>query len=316
MSSSDNRTPSQPAPAAAPAVTPAASPAAPALVACQGIEGAYSHLAARSLFPDSSLLYFRNFRAVARAVSQGMCRYGVLPIENNTYGSVREVYRVIGEENVCIVRSTTLRISHRLLALPGASLSGITRIYSHEQALGQCADFLHSLGDKVRVVPCLNTAVAARTVAQGGDPHAAAISSPECAALYDLKTLKKDIADTTHNYTRFICIAAAPEILPGASRLSIVLSVQHRPGALAAVLQEFAKAGIDMLKIESAPVPGRDFEFRFYIDLAATVSDPAVTAILQRLGAECPEYRYLGSYTEEKVPEAAPSPSPILQNML
>lgn len=273
------------------------------LVACQGIEGAYSYLAARSMFPDSPFLYFRNFGAVAKAVSQGMCRYGVLPIENNTYGSVRDVYRVIGQEQVYIVRSTTLRIRHQLLAVPGASLSGITTIYSHEQALGQCSDFLHSLGDKVRLVPCLNTAVAARTVAQAGDPQIAAISSPECAALYGLTPLKKDIADTAHNYTRFICIAAEPELLPGANRLSIVLSVEHRPGALAAVLNEFARADIDMLKIESAPVPGRDFEFRFYIDLAASAADPAVEAILRRIEAMCPLYRCLGTFTEERVPE-------------
>ncbi len=279
------------------------------LVACQGIEGAYSHIVAKAMFPDNPLLYFRNFRAVARAINQGMCRYGILPIENNTYGSVRDVYRVIGEEQVSIVRSTTLRISHRLLAVPGASLNGITTIYSHEQALGQCAEFLHSLGDKVRLVPCLNTAVAARTVAQAGDPQVAAISSPECAALYGLRTLKKDIADTDHNYTRFICIAAEPECLSGADRLSVVLSVEHHPGALAAVLNEFAQAGIDMLKIESAPVPGRDFEFRFYIDLAASASDPAVAEILRRLEATCPLYRYLGTYTEETVPEKHEPPA-------
>ena len=279
------------------------------LVACQGIEGSYSYLAARSLFPENPLLYFRNFRAVARAVSQGMCRYGILPIENNTYGSVRDVYRVIGEEQVCIARSTVLRISHQFLSVPGASLSGITTVYSHEQALGQCSEFLHTLGDRVRLVPCLNTAVAARTVAQAGDPQIAAISSPECAALYGLKPLKKDIADTSHNYTRFICIAAEPEILPGAGRLSIVLSVEHRPGALAAILNEFAQAGIDMLKIESAPVPGRDFEFRFYIDLAASAADPAVAAILRRIEAMCPYYRYLGTFTEEKVPDPPASPA-------
>ena len=224
------------------------------LIACQGTEGAYSQIAARRLFPEGSFLYFRQFRAAARAVSQGMCRYAVLPIENNTYGSVRDVYRAIGEENVSIVRGYTLKIDHVLLGLKGAALGDITTIYSHEQALGQCGSFLHSLGNRTEAVPCLNTAVSARRVAEEKDPYRAAIASPECAEIYGLEIIKRNIADNNHNYT------------------------------------------INLLKIESEPIPGRDFEFRFYIDIEGHPEDEKTGHILRSLERTCPEYRMLGYY--------------------
>jgi len=273
------------------------------LIACQGTEGAYSSEAAGHLFPEGRLLYFKNFRAVARAVKQGLCAYGVLPIENNTYGSVRDVSRIICEEDVYIVRSFTLRIRHRLLALPGASQSDIRTIYSHEQAFGQCAEFLHSLGDRVRLVPDLNTATAARRVAESGDLSVAAISSPECAKLYGLTVLKSGIADTRTNYTRFVCIARHPEFLPEARRISLMLTLPHRPGSLASILAGFADEGIDLLKIESAPIPGKDFEFRFYLDFEGTDDENRWRLLTEKLEKECPEFRFLGRFTEETAPE-------------
>ena len=269
------------------------------MIACQGIAGAYSEITAKHLFPEGTFLYFKNFRAVARAVSEGMCHFGVLPIENNTYGSVREVYKVIGEENVSIVRGFTLRIEHVLLAKAGTKLADVTEIISHEQALGQCAEFLHSLGDKVQVHACLNTAVAARTVAASDNPSLAAISSPDCAELYGLESLKRRIADSSDNYTRFICVAKEAVLYPGANRICLVLTLPHRPGSLAHILSSFADAGINLLKIESAPIPGKDFEFRFFIDLEASLADEASAKVLREVEEICPEFRVLGNFTEE-----------------
>ena len=266
------------------------------LIACQGTEGAYSQIAARRLFPEGSFLYFRQFRAAARAVSQGMCRYAVLPIENNTYGSVRDVYRAIGEENVSIVRGYTLKIDHVLLGLKGAALGDITTIYSHEQALGQCSSFLHSLGNRTEAVPCLNTAVSARRVAEEKDPYRAAIASPECAEIYGLEIIRRNIADNNHNYTRLICVGRQPEALENANRISLMLSLRHEPGSLASVLGMFAAEGINLLKIESEPIPGRDFEFRFYIDIEGHPEDEKTGHILRSLERTCPEYRMLGYY--------------------
>lgn len=272
-------------------------------IACQGTEGAYSQIAARRMFPDADLMYFRQFDAVARAVSGGMCGFGVLPIENNTYGSVKEVYRVMGRESVSIVRSYTLRIDHVLLAPPGTRLEDVTAVYSHEQALGQCGEFLHSLGNRVRQVACLNTAVAARTAAETKDGGGAVIASPECAKLYGLQILKRHIADSDSNYTRFICVARTPRAPEGTSRVSLMLSLPHRPGSLAAVLNRFAEKNLNLLKLESDPIPGRDFEFRFYIDLEVRDQLEDALEILKYLEAECPAYRLLGFYTEESQAE-------------
>ena len=269
------------------------------VIACQGIRGAYSQIAAERLFPEGSFLYFRNFDAVARAVREHLCDFGLLPIENNTYGSVKQVYQILGRQDISIVRGYRLRIRHQLLAKPGTRLKDLTAVCSHEQALGQCAAFLHSLGEHVKQVPCLNTAVAARMVAGSEEPGIAAISSPECADLYGLEVLKRRIADSDHNYTRFLCIAKEPRVSGDADRISLILSLPHRPGALAGVLDRFAREHINLWKIESAPIPGRDFEFRFYIDIEGSVRDPKVQGILDSLKADCPEFRFLGNYREE-----------------
>jgi len=268
------------------------------MIACQGVEGAYSQLAAKKLFPEGQILFFKTFDAVFDAVRNGMCGFGVLPIENNSYGSVKAVYERLEKGEVSIVRSERLLISHELLAKPGAELKDITEIYSHEQALGQCSGFLKKLGDSVQVMPCLNTAVAARKVSESEGKHAAAIASPECAQIYGLKSLHEKVQDSDNNYTRFICIAGEKAVYPGANRISLILSVQHRPGALYEVLGKFAELGINMIRLESSPIVGRDFEFLFYIDIEASVTDPKVREMLHALSESCPDFVYLGNYSE------------------
>ncbi len=269
-----------------------------AVVACQGIEGAYSQIAAKKLFPEGTFIYFKNFGAVIKAVREGMCDFGILPIENNTFGSVKAVYRLLGKEEVNIIRGYRLKIEHQLLAKAGTKLSEITTIYSHEQALGQCAEFLHSLGEKVAETPCRNTAVAARMVAQSSDPYCAAISSPECAKLYHLKVLKWKTADNDTNYTRFLCIARRKDIYPGANRISMILTLPHTPGALCDILSKFKELNLNLLKLESEPIAGRDFEFCFYIDIEASMKDERVRRLVEELKALCPSFRFLGNYEE------------------
>lgn len=269
-----------------------------AVVACQGVQGAYSQITARRLFPEGKFIYFDKFPAVVKAVQEDMCDYGVLPIENNTYGSVKAVYQLLDDGDFNIVRGYRLKIDHQLLAKEGTSLSEVTTIYSHEQAIGQCEKFLHSLGRNVRAVPHFNTAISARYVSENSDPYCAAIASPECAEIYGLKVLKRHIADNPHNYTRFLCIARRKTVYPGANRISIILTLPHRPGSLAFVLQKFADQGMNLLKIESAPIPGRDFEFRFYLDFEASVRERKTRDLLLELKNICPTFRYLGNYEE------------------
>ena len=184
-----------------------------------------------------------------------------------------------------------------LLALPGVKMEDITEIYSHEPALGQCSKFLTGLNG-VRVLPCDNTPMAAKMVAEKGDRHAAAISSHPCAALYGLTCLNDSIQDSDNNYTRFICISKKLEIYPGADKTSLMVVLPHRPGSLYQILARFYALGLNLIKLESRPLPDREFEFMFYFDLETSVYSDAFLRMVDDLSAICEEFQYLGSYSE------------------
>lgn len=266
-------------------------------IACQGIEGSNSQLACDRMFPRGNIMFFKSFAGVFDAVQSGLCDYGVLPTENSTNGSVRAVYDLLRSKKCYIARGTTLHIRHELLALPGAELTGITEIYSHEQALGQCSKFLSTLAGKVKTIPCENTAVAAKRVAELGDPHIAAISSARCAQLYGLKSLHSNIQDSDNNYTRFVCITKKPVIYAGSGRICFVLGFDSKPGALSEVLLRFAARGINMTKLESFPVAGGDFDFNFIFELEASVHEPGVVELLAELETAYPAFDFLGCYS-------------------
>ena len=267
------------------------------MVACQGVEGANSQAACDRIFPRGNIVYVKSFGAVVSAVESGLCKFGVLPIENSSNGSVRAVYQLLQEHDLSVVRSTRLCIRHELLALPGAKQEDITEIYSHEQAIGQCSKFLGGLKD-VKVIPCGNTALAAKMVAESGNPHAAAISSHPCAALYGLECVNGHIQDSDNNYTRFICVTKDPVIYAGANKISLIIALDNKPGALYEVLSKLAALDIDMTKLESCPVAGSDFEFIFFIELEASVQDPSVLAMLEEMERSCAQFQFLGSYAE------------------
>lgn len=267
------------------------------LVACQGVEGANSQVACDRLLPRGNIVYVKTFSAVVSAVESGFCKFGVLPIENSSNGSVRAVYELLQDHKLSIVRSTRLCIRHELLTLPGVKMEDITEIYSHQQAIGQCSKFLNSLNG-VHVIPCDNTAVAAQMVAESGNRHAAAISSHPCTALYGLECINDQIQDSDNNYTRFICISKTPAIYAGANRISLIVSTDNRPGALYEILSKLAALDINMTKLESCPVTGRNFEFIFFLEIEASVQDPSVLAMLQELERNCSGFQYLGSYAE------------------
>ena len=266
-------------------------------VACQGVEGANSQTACDRLFPRGSLVYAESFDAVVSAVESGQCKFGVLPIENSSNGSVRKVYQLLQEHDLSVVRSTRLCIRHELLALPGVNMEDITEIYSHEQAIGQCSRFLGGLKG-VKVIPCGNTAMAAKMVAESGSRHAAAISSHPCAALYGLECVNGSIQDSDNNYTRFICVTRDPVIYAGANRISLIIAFENRPGALYEILAKLAALDINMTKLESCPVTGSDFEYIFFLDLEGSVKDPGVMAMLEEMERGCARFQLLGNYAE------------------
>ncbi len=268
-----------------------------ALVACQGTEGAYAQQACEKLFAYPDILYFDSFDGVFSAVEKGMCQYGILPIENSTAGSVTQVYDLMEKHDFHIVGAQRLRIDHRLLRKNGASDTPVREVVSHEQALRQCSEFLKA-HPEIKVTRMENTAKAAEYVAQSDRDDLAAIASRACADLYGLAVAKDSISNSETNYTRFICIARKLEIYPMARKISLMLNLKHEPGALNAVVSKLAIEGVNLLKLESRPMPGREFEFRFFFDMEASVADPDVVRLMCELESHSDRFVFLGCYDE------------------
>lgn len=268
-----------------------------AVVACQGVEGAYSQQACDRLFKQADIIYFRNFSGVFQAVEQGLCEYGILPIENSTSGSVNAIYDLMRSNKFYIVRSLSMPIRHHLLAKPGTKLEDVKEIVSHEQGILQCREFLNRHpGVKITIFD--NTAMAAKMVAESDRSDLAAIASANCAQVYGLSDLTGDIQNSAANRTRFICISRNMRIFPGADRISLMLSTAHRPGALYSLISKFATIGVNLTKLESRPIPGREFEFMFYFDLEASPRSPEVIRLLDGLASGSDTFVFLGGYRE------------------
>ena len=276
--------------------TPKLFPQAP-MVACQGVEGAYSQISCEKMFRAPVIMYFKSFDGVFQAIEKGLCQYGILPIENSTAGSVKKVYDLMIHHNFSIVRTFRMKVDHNLIANKGAKLSDIKKIYSHEQAINQCSDFLKNLNG-VEIIPVENTAVAADMVARSGQLDVAAISSNVCEEIYGLKSLADSIQDKGNNRTRFICISKNLEIYPGSDKTSIMMVLNHKPGALYKVLARLYVLGINVIKLESRPIPDKDFEFMFYFDLETSIYSEEFVQLMCELDDLCEEFKYLGSYTE------------------
>ena len=268
-----------------------------ATVACQGVQGANSQAACEKLFNFPKISYYNSFAGVFNAVEQGLCEYGILPIENSSHGSVGAVYDLMQNYNFYIVKSIRLHVNHNLMAKRGTKLSDVKEIFSHEQAIGQCGEFLKGLKD-VKVTVCENTAMAAKMVAESDRTDIAAISSRACVELYGLDLLKSNIQTTDNNYTRFICISKNMEIYPGANKTSLILSVPHSPRALYHMIAKFAAQDINLTKLESRPIPGSDFEFLFYFDLDVSVYADELLLLLSELESNPETFVFLGAYTE------------------
>ena len=269
-----------------------------ARVACQGVVGAYSGIAADRLFEFADITYFKNFDAVFQAVEKGFCQYGVLPIENSSAGSVNQVYDLMKKHKFYIVKSVRLWVSHTLIANKDTNLKDIKEIVSHEQALNQCKGFLEKFAG-VKITACPNTALAAKMVAESGRKDIAALSSRECADIYGLKILDNNVQDSNSNYTRFILIAKEMEFYPDARKISIMTTLpQNTPGSLNKLLSKFYNLGINLTKLESRPIVGSSFEFMFYFDFECDINNKGVQNLLYELDNSAEQFTFLGAYNE------------------
>lgn len=270
-----------------------------AVIACPGTEGSYAQQATSLMFQFPTILYFTSFEKVFEAVEQGLCPYGILPIENSAAGSVASVYDLMVKHRFHIARAIRLKVDHVLLAPRGTKLGDVREITSHPHALAQCGDFLKK-HPEIKVVPGSNTAVSAKNLAASGRSDMAVIASRACAELYGLEIIAEGITNAVYNFTRFICISKNLQVYPDANKFSIMLSLPHRPGSLNGLISKFAAINVNLTKLESRPIPGMDFEFRFTFDFEAPPSDPSVLGLLAEL-AQDPEiehFTFLGSYAE------------------
>jgi prephenate dehydratase len=257
------------------------------MVGFQGVEGAYSELAAGQFFGTKAAATraYPDFAAVFAAVVAGRVGYGILPVENSLTGSIHQNYDLLLDHDVCIVGEVKLRVSHNLLAVKGATLRDVRTVYSHPQALSQCAAYLGKLRQAV-ATPFFDTAGSARYVAESGRRDLAAVASSAAGKRYGLQVLASAIEDNEQNFTRFIVVAKAgsrrrlpppkPAARGGAGRkTAIVFALKSIPGALHKALSVFALRDIDLIKIESRPIAGSPWEYMFYLDFL-TPKDPAV----------------------------------------
>lgn len=268
-----------------------------AQVVCQGVDGSYSTMACEKLFAHPDVVYVKHFEGVFSAIESGLCDYGIIPIENSTAGSVKQVYDLMIAHNFYIVRSTRIKVNHCLLAKHNTKKSQIREIFSHDQAIQQCEAYLKAMPD-VKVTRCENTAAAAAMVARSTRNDVAALSSYRCAELYGLQCLESTVQDNGNNHTRFICISRKPEIYPGADKTTLMMVLPHKPGSLYKVLARFYALGINLQKLESRPIPDRDFEFMFYFDLDTSIYSDEFVQLICELGDLCESCKYLGSYSE------------------
>lgn len=271
-----------------------------AVVACPGTEGSYAQQAVSLLFPLPTILYFNSFEKVFEAVEKGLCPYGILPVENSAVGSVSSVFDLMVKHRFHIARAVRVKVDHVLLALPGATLEGLREIESHPHALAQCSAFLKS-HPEIAAVPGSNTALAAETLSKSGRTDRAVIASRACAELYGLQVLAEGVADAAYNYTRFICISRDLEVYADANKFSLMMSLPHRPGALNGIIAKFAAINVNLTKLESRPIPGMDFEFRFNFDFESTLTNPAALGLISELASdpEIEHFTFLGAFAEK-----------------
>ncbi len=274
----------------------ARAPIANPKVAYQGVAGAYSEMACINFFGSASEnVGLEQFEDVFEALKNGEADYAVLPIENSTSGAIRQVYDLMTQYECSIVGETTVKVEHCLMAPKGASLETITHVYSHEQGLFQSDRFLNAHPGWVQV-PCADTAGAGQYVAQTGDVSKAAICSERAAELYGLEILVRGTNHNANNTTRFVVVSPVMELRPGADKISVVFSLPHEAGSLHRIMTIFAVNGLNMTKLESRPMPGRSWEYMFFLEFTGSLNAPEMDGILRELSQTAADFRVLGNF--------------------
>ena len=267
-----------------------------ARVAFQGERGAFSEEAAVRLLGEGiSLVPRPTFEAAFSAIRDGVADYILAPIENSLAGPVHRSFDLLVDSRLNILAEVIIPIVHNLIAAPGASFDGIAVVESHPVALAQCERFF-SAHPRLRRIATEDTAGSVRDVVRSGDRSSAAIAGRRAAEIYGGVILREHLEDNRENYTRFLLLSESAVVPENADKLSLVFQLDHRPGALYHALEPFARRNVNLMKIESRPVHGSPWQYRFYLDLQASRRDPEVAAALEELKQLVVDLRILGSY--------------------
>lgn len=269
---------------------------AEARVLYQGEPGAYAEEAAADFFgEDCRREHVAFWEDIFAALRDGAADYGVLPIENSSTGSINQVYDLLAKYGAYIVGEQTVRVNHCLMAPRGADISMLRQVFSHEQGLLQCAEYLKDHPDWEQNA-LRNTAAAAKLVAESGDPGSAAIGSRRCAALYGLDILAEGINFNRENFTRFVVVSPVMELREDREKVSLLFTLSHQSGTLYRLLSVFAHEGLNLIKLESRPIPGRPWEYRFFVDFTGDLSAPGMAERLRDAAEAAENFRVLGNY--------------------
>ena len=265
-------------------------------VVFQGTDGAYSQAAMHKFFSkDVNSFHVQTFRDAMEAIEEGSADFAVLPIENSSAGMVSEMYDLLEEFENYIVGEVILPINHYLVGTENTTLESIERVYSHPQALMQCSKFLDRHGSWQQI-GAANTAVAAKKILNENDPTQAAICSEHAAEIYGLKILEEKINHNHNNSTRFIVVTNQKIFLKKAQKISICFEVAHESGSLYHLLSHFIYNDLNMTKIESRPIEGKTWEYRFFVDFEGNMGDAAVKNAIRGLREESKSLKILGNY--------------------
>lgn len=262
----------------------------------QGVEGAYSHAATLQYFGEAANIHHvYSFEDAMKEVMEEQSDYAVLPIENSSAGAVIDNYDLLMKYEVHIVAEVFLPVNNYLLGASDAELSDIRTVYSHPQALMQCSDYLNE-HKEWQQIKWVNTAVAAQKIKEDGDKTQAAVAGEIAGKLYGLKVLAKNIQNNQENTTRFIVVTKRAVYRADAAKLTISFDLPHRSGTLYNVLSNFIFNGVNLRMIESRPIPGRSWEYRFFIDIEGNLDEPRISNALTAVAQETQNLRILGNY--------------------
>jgi chorismate mutase/prephenate dehydratase len=265
-------------------------------VGFQGVAGSFSEEALLNYFGDEVKTHsFNQFEEVFKALKDGKIKYGILPVENSSTGSISEVYDLLRKYGLYMVAEKCIKISQHLVGIKGTRSEDIKEVYSHPQAFQQSSIFFKDY-PQWKLIPYYNTAISAKMVSDTKSKNIAAVASEKAAKLYDLDIIKRDINYNNSNYTRFIIIGKELEIERGADKISIVISVPHKPGSLYGILRGFSENNLNMLTIQSRPMEGKNWEYFFYIDFQGNITEDFIKDAVKGIEQKSSYFKLLGNY--------------------